>query len=53
MSIQDSVKEKDKIEAIYREHVTRFIKGRQEAGSRGSLLPEEMDEIWEEAKKQE
>ncbi len=48
MSIQDSVKEKDKIEAIYREHVTRFIKGRQEAGSRGSLLPEELDEIWEE-----
>lgn len=44
------MKEKDKIEAKYHEHVGRFIMGRHEAGSRVDLLPEDLDEIWEEVR---
>jgi len=47
MSFQDQVKGKDNIEEIYREQVERFTEDQPETGSRSSLLPEELDEIWE------
>lgn len=42
------MKQKDNIEARYRDHVARLAEGRPGSGYHETLLPEEIDEIWEE-----